>query len=188
MIGGGVPLQHDDDELRVAAAARRVVGSELGDRVSVGVHRGTRMLLQRSVPPVALAATFGVLELIVGLSQITGTFAAQALIALISPEAALIGLGSFLAVLIVAVRRRVHAADEVSDVPVVVMSLLRRIPEFAPLPATEREAVARGAGEMPVADGAVVVVREGGRDDCVFAIAAAEFDVTIGGEHVRTLG
>ena len=120
-----------------------------------------RMLMQRSVPPAALAATFGVLELIVGLSQIVGTFAGQALIALSGPDAALIGLGAFLAVLLVAIRRRVRSADDVSDVPVVAMSLLRRIPEFAPLPPIALEAVARGAAEMSASDGAVVV-REGG--------------------------
>ena len=147
----------------------------------------TRMLLQRSVPPAALAATFGVLELIVGLSQIIGTFAGQALIALAGPDAALIGLGVFLAVLLVGIRRRVRSADDVSDVPVVAMSLLRRIPAFEPLPATELEAVARGAVEMSVSDGAVVVC-EGGRGDCVFGVADGHFDVTMDGELVRTLG
>ena len=147
----------------------------------------TRMLLQRSVPPAALAATFGVLELIAGLSQIIGTFAGQALIVLAGPDAALIGLGVFLAVLLVGIRRRVRSADDVSDVPVVAMSLLRRIPAFEPLPATELEAVARGAVEMSVSDGAVVVC-EGGRGDCVFGVADGHFDVTMDGELVRTLG
>ena len=49
------------------------------------------------------------------------------------------------------------------------------------------EAVARGAVEVPVADGAVIV-REGGRGDCFFAVAAGHFDVTMHGEPVRTLG
>jgi class 3 adenylate cyclase/tetratricopeptide (TPR) repeat protein len=41
VIAAGVPQQHDDDELRVVAAARRVVEGQLGGRISVGVQRGT---------------------------------------------------------------------------------------------------------------------------------------------------
>ncbi len=40
VIAAGVPQQHDDDELRLAAAVRRIADS-LGDRVSIGMHRGT---------------------------------------------------------------------------------------------------------------------------------------------------
>jgi len=40
---------------------------------------------------------------------------------------------------------------------------------------------------MSASDGAVVV-REGGRGDCVFAVADGHFDVTMDGELVRTLG
>ena len=41
VFAGGVPQQHDDDELRVVAAARRIADGDLGGRVSIGVHRGT---------------------------------------------------------------------------------------------------------------------------------------------------
>jgi class 3 adenylate cyclase/tetratricopeptide (TPR) repeat protein len=41
VVAGGVPQQRDDDELRVVAAARRIEDSELGGRVSIGIHRGT---------------------------------------------------------------------------------------------------------------------------------------------------
>jgi class 3 adenylate cyclase/tetratricopeptide (TPR) repeat protein len=41
VVAGGVPQQRDDDELRVVAAARRILDSELGGLVSIGVHRGT---------------------------------------------------------------------------------------------------------------------------------------------------
>jgi class 3 adenylate cyclase len=41
ILVAGVPHQHDDDELRLAAAARRVVESELAGDVAIGIHRGT---------------------------------------------------------------------------------------------------------------------------------------------------
>ncbi len=41
LVAAGVPRQHDDDELRLVAAARRIAGSDIGDRVSIGIHRGT---------------------------------------------------------------------------------------------------------------------------------------------------
>ena len=41
VFAGGVPQQRDDDELRVVAAARRIVDGPLGSQVSIGVHRGT---------------------------------------------------------------------------------------------------------------------------------------------------
>ncbi len=41
VIAGGVHQQRDDDELRVVAAARRIVDGGLGGWVSIGIHRGT---------------------------------------------------------------------------------------------------------------------------------------------------
>jgi CRP-like cAMP-binding protein len=72
-------------------------------------------------------------------------------------------------------------------VPVVAMSLLRRIPEFAPLPPLALEAVAREAAELRV-DAGEIIIREGARGDRFFAVADGRFDVTIAGAFVRTLG
>jgi class 3 adenylate cyclase/tetratricopeptide (TPR) repeat protein len=40
LIAAGIPHQHDDDELRVVAAARRIADSDIGDRLSIGIDRG----------------------------------------------------------------------------------------------------------------------------------------------------
>ena len=41
VLVAGVPLQSDDDELRLVAVARRVLDLERGHHVRIGVHRGT---------------------------------------------------------------------------------------------------------------------------------------------------
>ena len=146
----------------------------------------SRMLLQRSVPPTALGATFGVLELIAGLGRVAGAIASQLLIALAGVDAALIGIGVFFGVLLVAIQRPLRSADDFADVPVVAISLLRRLPVFAPLPEISLEAVARGAIEVPVV-GDEVITREGELGDRFFAVADGRFDVAIDGELVRTL-
>lgn len=41
VLASGVPVRGNDDELRLAAVARRIVDSDLAPHVSVGLHRGT---------------------------------------------------------------------------------------------------------------------------------------------------
>jgi hypothetical protein len=144
------------------------------------------MLLQRSVPPAALGATFGVLELLPGVGKVVGAIVIQVLIAVADVEAALFAIGALFLVLLVASRRGLRSADTFADVPVVAMSLLRRIPEFAPLPTAALEAVAREAAELQV-DAGEVIIHEGAQGDRFFAIADGRFDVTMGGGFVRTL-
>ena len=65
------------------------------------------------------------------------------------------------------------------------ISLLRRIPAFAPLQPLALEAVARAATEIPVASGDVVM-REGDAGDTFYAVCDGSFDITSHGAHVRT--
>ena len=146
----------------------------------------SRMLLQRSVPPAALGATFGVLELLPGIGKVVGAIVIQVLIAVADVEAALFALGAIFLVLLVASRHQLQSADTYADVPVVAMSLLRRIPEFAPLPTASLEAVAREAAELQV-DAGEIIIHEGAQGDRFFAVADGRFDVTIAGGFVRTL-
>jgi CRP-like cAMP-binding protein len=99
---------------------------------------------------------------------------------------AFIGLGVLFGVLLLTTRRQLGSADTFADVPVVAMSLLRRVPEFAPMPPVALEAVAREAAELQVEAGDIII-REGARGDLFFAVADGRFDVTIGGAYVRTL-
>jgi MFS family permease len=157
----------------------------------LGMTRSTldvvaRMLLQRSAPPHDLGAVFAVLELTAGLGLIVGSLLVQVLIALSGPEAALIGLGVTFAALTVATSRSLRHADDSADIPVVAMSLLRRLPVFAPLPPLELEAVARSAEELTTAP-AEQVVTQGEPGSLYYAVADGLYDVTIDGRYIRTI-
>ena len=69
------------------------------------------------------------------------------LIAVQGVEAALVGLAVFFAVLLVLTWRSLRVADKSADIPIVAISLLRRIPTFAPLPPLSIETVAASAGD-----------------------------------------
>lgn len=145
----------------------------------------SRMLLQRATPPHSLAAIVGAIELFAGVGMLVGSVVSQLLIAAAGVKAALIELGAFFAVLLVLTMRSLRRADDSADIPVVAISLLRRIPAFAPLPPLELETVARAAVEVPVEMGDVVMA-EGDPADSYYAVADGVFDVTIGGDYVRT--
>jgi Cyclic nucleotide-binding domain/Major Facilitator Superfamily len=147
----------------------------------------SRMLLQRSVAPSALAAVFGVVELLAGLGLVIGAVVTQILIALAGVKIALAAIGVFFALLLLATRRPLRSADDSADVPVVAISLLRRLPVFVPLHPIELEAVARAAVEVSVRAGDVVV-HEGADGDRFYAVADGVFEVEMGDEFVRTVG
>lgn len=147
----------------------------------------TRVLLQRSASPSQLASVFGALETCAGIGLLSGSLMAQALIAVSGARAALIGVGIAYAVLGIAIVRPLRLADDGADVPVVAMSLLRRLPLFAPLPASGLEAVARAAVEVSCEAGDVVI-RQGEHGDRFYAVADGEFEVRASDVLVRTLG
>jgi hypothetical protein len=143
------------------------------------------MLLQRATPPHSLAAIIGAIELFAGVGMLLGSVMSQVLIAVAGVDAALIELGAFFALLLVLTLRSLRRADDSADIPVVAISLLRRIPAFTPLPPLELETVARAAVEVPVEAGEVVMA-EGDPADSYYAVADGAFDVTIDGRYVRT--
>jgi hypothetical protein len=119
--------------------------------------------------------------------MLLGSVFSQVLIAVSGVEAALIGLGVFFAGLLLLTGRSLRVADDSADIPLVAISLLRRIPAFAVLPPLEMETVARAATEVAVGPGEIVVA-EGDVGDRYFAVADGEFDVSIDGAHVRVAG
>lgn len=147
----------------------------------------SRMLLQRATPPQSLAAVFGAIELFSGLGMLLGSVVSQVLIAVSGVEAALIGLSALFALLLVVTFRSLRIADDGADIPLVAISLLRRIPAFAVLPPLEMETVARAATEIAVEAGEVVM-KEGELGDRYYAVADGEFEVSIDGKYVRTAG
>jgi MFS family permease len=145
----------------------------------------SRMLLQRATPPESLAAIFGAIELFAGVGMVVGSVMAQVLIAVGGVDAALVGLGIFFTILLLLTWRSLRVADDSADIPIVAISLLRRIPAFAPLPPIALEAVARAAAEVSVPAGQAVMT-EGEEGDAFYAVVDGSFDVTIDGRRVST--
>ena len=145
----------------------------------------SRMLLQRATPPHLLGTVFGAIELFCGIGMVAGSLITQLLIAAGDVRAALIGVGTFFAVLLALTWRSLRVADDSADIPIVAISLLRRLPAFAPLHPLALEAVARTATEVPVVTGQVVMT-EGEFGDRFYAVAEGSFDITTGGRHVST--
>src|SRR4051794_10902617 len=143
-------------------------------------------LLQRPTPPQALAPIFGAIELFAGLGMILGSIGAQVLIAVQGVQAALIGLAVFFAVLLVLTWRSLRVADKSADIPIVAISLLRRVPAFAPLLPLALETVARSAEELPTAAGQVVMT-EGEAGDTFYAVADGSFDIVHAGKLMCTV-
>ena len=157
----------------------------------IGLSRGlvdvlARVLLQRSAPPSELPSVFGAAETIAGLGGLVGSLIAQVLIAWSGAPAALIAIGLLFIVAAAALARPRRAADDVADVPVVEMSLLRQLPMLAPLPEWSLEIVARSARELEVSGGSAVI-NEGEAGDAFYAVVDGKFVVTFDGEHVSTL-
>ena len=143
-----------------------------------------QILLQRSTDPDALGAVFAVLELASGIALITGSLVAQVLIAVSGVRAALLGTGALFLVLLAVTATSLRQADDSADVPVVTMSLLRRLPVFRPLPRAALEIVARSATEVHVGAGHAVIT-QGDAGDRFYAVADGDFDVTIDDQIVQ---
>jgi hypothetical protein len=82
--------------------------------------------------------------------------------------------------------RQLRKIDLAATVPQVEIQLLRSIRIFASLPAPAIEALARGVASIAKPAGAVVVA-EGQRGDCYYAVADGELSVTRRGQNVRVL-
>lgn len=157
----------------------------------MGLSRGlldvlARVLLQRSAPPSELAGVFGAAETLAGIGGLVGSLLAQVLIGWSGAAAALFGLGALFALSAVSLARSLRAADAAADVPVVQMSLLARLPMFAPLPVWSLETVARSAQEVDAAKGTTVIA-EGDHGDIFYAIADGRFEVRREGREVVAL-
>jgi predicted MFS family arabinose efflux permease len=146
----------------------------------------SRMLLQRSAPPGTLAPTFAVVELLIGVAMLCGSLLTQAVIAASGPEATLLTIGGLMLVSIAIIFRPLQHVDDAADVPVVAISLLRKLALFQPLPPLELEAVARAAEEIDTTAGEVII-REGDAGDHFYAVADGSFDVDMRGEVVEVL-
>ena len=145
-----------------------------------------RTLLQRTARPEALARVFGLLEGVTMAGYATGSITATGLVALTGNRGAFVCLAALMPISALVALRGLLGADAVA-LPVVELARLRALPIFAPLDAATLEGLARCLDPLEVPAGKTVI-SEGERGDLFYVVADGELDVTVKGEHVRSLG
>ena len=146
----------------------------------------SRMLLQRSARPEALGSMFAIRELCASSGLIAGSVFALVALEVGDAELVLTSLGVAFLVLLALTFRGLRVTDAGADVPVVEMSLLRRLPMFEKLSSLSLEAVARSASPVSVEPGSVVI-RQGDPGDVFYAVVDGSFEVEMSGTRVRTV-
>jgi MFS family permease len=144
-------------------------------------------LLQRAAPDEVLARVFGVIEsLLVGTVGV-GAILAPVLISGLGVRGALIATGALLPILAALSWRRLVRIDAEVAVPERELSLLRRLPMFAPLPAATLEHLA-GAFVARWVDAGSTVVREGEPGERFYVVGSGRVEVSQDGRVLTTLG
>jgi len=146
-----------------------------------------RTMLQRTTTDDVLTRVFGAVEALWLLGYAGGAAVAPSLESLVGLAWAFIisgglvllaGLGSFLAL---------RAIDASSVLPERQLSLLARIPMFAPLARVDLERLARQLDRIETPVG-TEVIRQGDIGDRFYVVDAGEFEIVIDGERIRTQG
>jgi MFS family permease len=136
-----------------------------------------RTLLQRSAPSDAIAGSFSILEALMDFGLALGAVLVRVAIAIGGLKAALFAPAVVALLLIAGLWRRIRKVDASATVPQVEIQLLRTISIFAALPAPSLEGIARDLGTLTVSQG-TVVIKEGERGDCYYAVADGELAVS----------
>jgi hypothetical protein len=171
------------------AATAPVLFGVAGAGASVAWVAG-ETLLQRIAPDEMLARVFGILEGLGAFALAIGSLGASGLIAAFSVETALIVVGVFAPVVMLALWIPLASIDRTAKAPdPETLAFVRRLPIFAPLspPAIERILAHVTPMDVPAGE---VVIREGTVGDRFFMIVEGQADVTRDGQHVtyRTAG
>lgn len=145
-----------------------------------------RTLLQRAIPPERVGRTFAVAEGLTMGGLALGSVLVPTLIALGGPTAALLGTAALMPVVAALRLPALLGIDVHARIPVVEMSLLRQVPLFRVLPATELESLALSLEEQTFAPGEVIT-REGDVGHSYYAVAEGRVDVHQRGRLIRTL-
>ena len=146
----------------------------------------SRTLLQRSAPSDALAGSFSILEALMDSGLALGAVLVRVAIAIGGLKAALFAPAVIAILLIAGLWRRIQKVDASATVPQVEIQLLRSISIFAALPAPSLEGIARDLDALTVPQG-TVVIKEGDRGDCYYAIAEGELAVSRDGRFLQTV-
>jgi MFS family permease len=180
LIGAALALSAFSTAVGATVVLLAVVG---GGRALFNL--ASRTLLQRAVPAEVVGRVFGVAESI----AMTGLAVGSALVPLLvvggGTVAAVFGTAAILPLVALVSGRRLFALDAAAHVPIVEIALLRSLRIFRALPAPALEGLARSVEPVELAVGDVLI-REGQRGDCFYAIADGRLEVTIGGVPVAT--
>ncbi len=146
-----------------------------------------RTLLQRVAPPELQASIFGLLEGASMAAYALGSLLVPALIWLLGDRGAVAAAGLILPVAVLSMLPWLRRVDQRATVPVVEVSLLRRVPAFAALPPPEIEGLARALKPLHAPAGHVIV-RQGETGDRLYVIA--DGSVTVSRDHapLATMG
>jgi MFS family permease len=145
-----------------------------------------RTLLQRSAPSDAIAGSFSILEALMDFGLALGAVLVRLAIAIGGLRAALFAPAVVAFLLITGLWRQIHKIDTSATVPQVEIQLLRAISIFAALPAPSLEGIARDLQTLAVPQG-TVVIKEGERGDCYYAIADGELAVSRQSQFLQTV-
>ncbi|TMK60443.1 MAG: hypothetical protein E6G54_02240 [Actinobacteria bacterium] len=143
-----------------------------------------RTLLQRISPNEVLSRVFGVLEGLSMLALAVGSIGAAVLIQVFGVQAALVVIGAFLPLVILASSSHLLSIDRRAVAPdAEALALVRKIPFFTPLPAPAMERVMTNMTPVQVGPGEVLI-REGDVGDFLYVIVEGKVEVTSQGKHL----
>lgn len=136
-----------------------------------------RTLMQRLIPTGILSRGFGALEGLHTLALAIGAIVASTLITAVGSRGALALAGTLPLVALLLGFGRLLQADRGAEAPDPLrLTLLRRIPMFAPLPPLALEAVARSLEQVDVAAG-TTVMRQGDAGDRFYVLVAGRLSI-----------
>lgn len=144
-------------------------------------------LLQRTTPPASLARVFALVEALMDIGLAAGSIAVPLLVAAGGSTAALFGVGAILPAVVLLRLRPILAVDRAATVPIVELSLFRRMRIFAALPAPALGGLARSTEAVDVAAG-TAIMRQGEPGDRFYAIADGEVEIRRDGAVLAVRG
>lgn len=146
-----------------------------------------RTLLQRIGDREVLAEVFGLVEGFAMVGLAAGSVGASILYALVGLTGAIACTAAFLPAVAIAAWLWLSRAERSLELPIEQISLLRRLPLFARVPAPSVEAAARRLVRFVVPRNAIVF-REGDSGDRFYVVASGTVDISQHGARVRTIG
>lgn len=175
IFGGSLALLAAAPDL--PAACLLLVGAGIGQAV---VAIAGHTLLQRCAPTESVGRVFALRESLLSFGLAVGAVIAPFLIDGWSIEGAAIIIGAVLPLVVLLRFSALRRLDEGATIPVVELTLLRRLPIFAFLPAPAVEGLARNSSWIDF-DPGTDLMRQGDPGDRFLAIASGSVDIVCDG-------